>query len=415
MANCPFCRKYFSKKQPCLDHMNQYHAKQLDDSNMDAAQMLYYSTHGTIHGKCMCGCGKDTDWNPLTGKPYKVSNDPKCRERLSSQADKNMMRVYGKTTLLDDMEFQKKMEQNRPTAGKYTFLDGGSVGFLSKPEEKFLKFCDEILEFTSNMVQESPEQFKYYDNRAGRDRMYIPDFYLPDYNLLVEIKDGGDHPNTNPAFIEETKYKVYLKDEVMRKQDKYNFIKIVDSNFGPFVEALYKIVHDPNKNENVKNRKKLVVITESACMDPDEEMDFMNPMDEEIHDCYLIMVVEPITNMVIGYGFSESDRLARIYFTNYETNSIQEISYLDPIFAGKDIFVYKYMKDGKRDKCLFDMMKLMITQCINGMNSQDDLSWDLRIMLHRAGIHFYCSYMNTDDRRMDFTLVEKYHGEEELE
>ena len=56
-----------------------------------------------------------------------------------------------------------------------------------------------------------------------------------------------------------------------------------------------------------------------------------------------------------------------------------------------------------------------MARCMNGMNSQDDLSWDLRVMLHRIGIHFCCSHMNTDDHRMDFALVEKYHGEEESE
>ena len=54
------------------------------------------------------------------------------------------------------------------------------------------------------------------------ERYYTPDYYLPDYNLLVEIKEGGDHPNTNPAYIRETKYKVALKDEAMRKQTKYS-------------------------------------------------------------------------------------------------------------------------------------------------------------------------------------------------
>lgn len=82
MANCAYCRRYFRSKQDCLDHMNQYHGKELERDQLDAAQSLYKSTHGTIHGACMM-CGKETEWNYKTGKPFKMCNDPACREKLS--------------------------------------------------------------------------------------------------------------------------------------------------------------------------------------------------------------------------------------------------------------------------------------------------------------------------------------------
>ena len=95
--NCPDpkCRKYFDKKQKCIDHINQNHGDQLDQLSMDAAQWLYYSTHGTIMGKCCCGCGRDTEWNYKTGKPYKVSSNPECKKRLYAQAEKNMQKARG--------------------------------------------------------------------------------------------------------------------------------------------------------------------------------------------------------------------------------------------------------------------------------------------------------------------------------
>lgn len=263
--NCPFCRKYFSKKQRAVDHINQFHQNELEQTGRNAEQELYFFTHHTIHGVCMCGCGRATEWNYKTGKPYKVSTNPECRSRLYQRADQNMMNARNMHvhSLLDDMEHQKAMQSHRPTYSKYRFPDGGEVGYLSKLERGFLTFCDKIMEFTSNMIQESPEVFKYYDSKTRRWRQYIPDYYLPDYNLLVEIKDGGAVKNTNPAFVRETQYKIAMKDAVMLEQDKYNYIRISGSNYGPFVEMLYQIVHE--QKPDTKSHGTLYHISETAC------------------------------------------------------------------------------------------------------------------------------------------------------
>lgn len=305
---CPYCKKYFSKKSSTVEHINRAHSELLTQDNMNAEQSLYYSTHHTLNGMCMCGCGKPTGWNYKTGKPYKVSDDPKCRERLRAIAKKNHINTYGTETLLNDMDHQKDMQKHRPSSGQYTFHDGGKVSYLSKLELNFLQFCDKMMEFTSNMIQESPEYFTYYDTKDKRERQYIPDFYLPDYNLLVEIKDGGEHPNSNPAFIKETKYKVKLKDDVMRKQNKYNFIKIVDCNYGPFMEALFNIVQN-GKNED-KKQNAVIVITETACNQ-------LEPKEVKVQDLitglYVAITVLPGTHIATSVGISPDATFERTY------------------------------------------------------------------------------------------------------
>ena len=152
MANCPYCKKYFPKKDLVVDHMYKMHSIELDRDHMDAPQALYYSTHGTLKGQCMCGCGRETEWNPKTGKPFKVSSNPECRKRLREAALKNHVKVYGKETLLNDMEHQKEMQKHRPTAGKYQFKDGGYVDYFSKPEKNFFLLCVKIMAFFSNII-----------------------------------------------------------------------------------------------------------------------------------------------------------------------------------------------------------------------------------------------------------------------
>lgn len=398
--NCPYCKRYFAKKQLTIDHINKYHGVELEQSGMDAAQSLYFSTHGTLSASCMCGCGKETGWNKKTGKPYKVSPDPECRKRLYKKADDNMMaaRNVHVHTLLHDMQHQTEMQERRPTYGKYKFHDGGEVGYLSKLEQNFLKFCDIIMEFTSNMILTSPEVFQYDDPTTGETRQYIPDYYLPDYNLLIEIKDGGKYENKNPAFIKETKYKVALKDNAMRKQTKYNYIRINGANYGPFVEMLYQIVHvqapDPNP------RKSVIVITEAACTDMDELMNFNAPDTIPTNAPYYLVIGKlPGTNLHTMSAISNSRTCANwiissvsgqmLYYTNY-SNSLFVYSYA----------AYKYIGN-------IDMTDVYNTlfQLSSIPNNSD---WDLIQILGRSGIWFDDGHgvCNNNHRKSMFTKVD---------
>ena len=397
MANCPYCKKYFPKKDLVVDHMYKMHSVELDRDHMDAPQALYYSTHGTLKGQCMCGCGRETEWNPKTGKPFKVSSNPECRKRLREAALKNHVKVYGKETLLNDMEHQKEMQKHRPTAGKYQFKDGGYVDYLSKPEKNFLQFCDKIMDLSSNMIQSSPETFTYYDPVTKTNRQYDPDFYLPDYNLIVEIKDGGSHTNTNPAFVKETKYKVALKDEVMRKQTKYNYIKIVDQSYGPFVELLYKIVSEDYDTDPKNKAHKYTVITEAACKDA-EDVDLSVEKEEMKGTAYLVVGRMKGTNMVKFVGLSESSGFERIYLTDFMTTTLRETDRDDPVFANTEVTVYKYCGDKEPMKEFFSMIIRL------ALSNQKDTIWNIIDLMSKFGI-FYADHKgleNNKNKKMDF-------------
>lgn len=397
MANCPYCKKYFPKKDLVVDHMYKMHSVELDRDHMDAPQALYYSTHGTLKGQCMCGCGRETEWNPKTGKPFKVSSNPECRKRLREAALKNHVKVYGKETLLNDMEHQKEMQKHRPTAGKYQFKDGGYVDYLSKPEKNFLQFCDKIMDLSSNMIQSSPETFAYYDPVTKTNRQYDPDYYLPDYNLIVEIKDGGSHTNTNPAFVKETKYKVALKDEVMRKQTKYNYIKIVDQSYGPFVELLYKIVSEDYDTDPKNKAHKYTVITEAACKDA-EDVDLSVEKEEMKGTAYLVIGRMKGTDIVKFVGLSESSEFERIYLTDFMTTSLRETDRDDPVFANTEVTVYKYCGDKEPMKEFFSMVIRL------ALSNQKDTIWNIIDLMSKFGI-FYADHKgleNNKNKKMDF-------------
>lgn len=248
---CPSCGRNFNKKEFLVDHINQVHQNDIP-KNMNTEQYIYYSSHGTIKGKCMCGCGKDTEWNYKTGKPYKLNSSPECISRLRATAVKNGADGH----LLKSMDYQKNvMQKGRNIAGVYTFKNGIKIDYLAKNELAFLKFCETVCEFTGNMIVSAYQTFTYMDGDI--ERTYMPDFYLPDYNLLVEIKGN----NQNPEYQKDTGYKVKLKDDVMRKQKEFNYIKIVDNKFGEFLEILFNIV---NVIKNNKTLNSPIILAEAS-------------------------------------------------------------------------------------------------------------------------------------------------------
>lgn len=340
--NCPECHRYFDKKQKCIDHIERFHSNRLNELGMDAAQWLYASTHnGSIHGTCICGCGKDTEWNYKTGKPFKLSSDPNCKKRMYAKAEENMKKARGVSVhdLLRDTDHQREMQKHRHTHGYYKFTDGGEVEYLSSLEQRWLKFCDQVMEFSSNMITVPPEYFEYYDSKTKETRTYMPDYYLPDYNLIVEIKDAG---NENPAFIEETKYKVAMKDAAMRNQNKYNYIRINGTNYGPFVELLYHIVHDRNGYKPASAKASVRIITESSAPSLVSLSAAGNvsrePRDE--NDYNLVVILGKAGNNLLGIMQEGSD----VCVADSPVGSgVSEFPH--DALAGYDVRTYKYIGD----------------------------------------------------------------------
>lgn len=395
--NCPFCNKYYDKKSKVLDHMERVHGQDIDASGMDAAQNLYFASHGTIHGICMCGCGKETDWNYKTGKPARLTKDPNCKKRLAELADRNYRRTHGisRGQALQNMEEQKRMQIHRPSGGEYTFKDGGKVRYLSKLELAFLQFNDKIMELPSSMVMECPFTFTYYDPRDKRERSYNPDFWLPDYNLIVECKEGGNHPNTNPAYIEETKFKESLKDEVMKKQTQYNYIKVVDNNFGPYLETLYHIVADQKSPDPKKNA--VIVITESACMDM-TEIPLVNHA-RHFSDLFVIISKNNLTGDISNISIAESSDMVNLYTTDNGIVVINDLS--DNAYDEDDLYIFRYIgDDAKKDSAL----DLIIQEA--GIGYEAYGYYHLIDRLNECGIHYHFSnIMKNHPFKNDFVFV----------
>ena len=152
-----------------------------------------------------------------------------------------MVGKYGKTTLLNDPDHQRKMLSHRKISGVYRWSDNPNIeiSYTGSYELDFLKFLDIAMDFDGEDVI-GPSPHTYYYIYEGKKHFYFPDFFIPSLNLEVEIKDGGDNPNTHHKIVEVDKVKEKLKDEVITKNGTFSYIKIVNKEYRKFFTFLEK-------------------------------------------------------------------------------------------------------------------------------------------------------------------------------
>lgn len=223
---CQFCDFYCRDPEDMVKHIEKYHSEMIPE-DMEPWQFFYYLKTGKKEGNCII-CHNPTSWNNVTHKYNRFCNNPKCKEKYKQTFDKRMIGKYGKTSLMGEPDYQRKLLSHRKISGTYTWRDGSSkTGYTGSYEYSFLEFIDNILEFDpSDIIQPSPHTY-YYDYK-GEKHFYIPDFFIPSLNLEVEIKDGGDNPNKHQHMIEDRE-KEALKDAVMKSNSStFNYLKVVD-------------------------------------------------------------------------------------------------------------------------------------------------------------------------------------------
>lgn len=234
---CKFCGKVFPDTDSIAAHLEKAHIDMIPP-DMDSYQFYYYMKTGRTHGNCVM-CKQPTGWNPKTKKYKRFCDNPKCKIAYRDMFKKRMIGTYGKITLLNDPEQQKKMLANRGISGIYTWSDGSKkLPYTGSYELSFLEFLDKIMDFpSSDVMAPSPHTYTYkYD---GKDHFYIPDFFIPSLNLEIEVKDGGDNPNMHHKIQEVDKEKERLKDQVMKtNSNQFNYLKVVDKQNEIFLRYL---------------------------------------------------------------------------------------------------------------------------------------------------------------------------------
>lgn len=240
ISKCKFCDMYFDEPDKFVKHIESTHSDTIP-KDMSPYQFYYFLQTGKKEGKCVI-CKRPTGWNEKTNKYKRFCDNPKCKETYVNIFKNRMIGKYGKITLLNDPEQQKKMLANRKISGVYKWSDHiHTSNYTGSYELDFLEFLDNIMDFDAEDVI-SPSPHTYYYTYENQQHFYIPDFFIPSLNLEIEIKDGGDNANMHPKIQAVDKVKEALKDKVMQSNNSsFNYVKIVNKEYKKFFNFLEEI------------------------------------------------------------------------------------------------------------------------------------------------------------------------------
>lgn len=245
-TRCLVCNKTLKSKEALVEHLENKHRDMIPD-DWSARRYECYLRTGKVEGHCIY-CGEPTGFNEATGKYYRLCKKQECRKKCSDAADKNMIGAYGKTTLFDDPDFQRKVVYSKKNSGTYVFEDEYDpkvryeVLYDSSYGKDFLEMCDTFLYMSGQDIL-GPSPHTYYYEYEGKKHFYIPDFYILSLGLEVEIKDGGSNPNNHPEVVRVAKAKEKLKDELMASlaSSGIRYIKICNKEYKEFFSLLSEL------------------------------------------------------------------------------------------------------------------------------------------------------------------------------
>lgn len=242
---CIYCNKSYERPH-LIRHIENKHEDMIPQ-DYSAARLVFDICNnkdvGNGSGSCNI-CKGPTPWDEKSGR-YKVYCSDECRKKMRENAQKNMIKVYGKETLLNDVEWQEHMLANRRISGKYKFKDGGYVTYTGSYEKKLLEFMDQVMDISSQDIIAPGPTIEYTFN--GETKHYITDVYYLPYNLIIEVKDGGDNPNkTN---MPETRAKTLAKEDAIIKLGKYNYIRLTNNNFIQLLDIFVDLKEQSRSDE----------------------------------------------------------------------------------------------------------------------------------------------------------------------
>lgn len=324
MLNCPLCNDKYNVIEDLWDHLDEEHNDSIP-KDFTPAQYLYSVKTGKTHGSCVI-CKKDTKWNLATNKYNRFCENPKCKEKYVEEFRKRMIGKYGKISLLDDPEQQKKMLSNRSISGMYEWSDNSEKkSYVGSYELDYLNFVDLFMNFDASDVM-MPSPHVYYYMYEGEKKFYIPDSFIISINTEVEIKDGGDNPNMHHKIQDVDKVKEKLKDEVLMSQKEFNYVKITNKNYEPFFKLMLEL-----KNQFMTDKSEPVFIVEENFNNVNNKEIVTENFKPNDIGTILSLRVKMLTT-VSSYDNLKSDLIDLVN----NSNSIDDINFLK-----KDIFNMK--------------------------------------------------------------------------
>ena len=253
---CPNC-SFRGTKEQLIEHFEDAH-HMLIPKGFTAGRVIFNHINKKTHGVCVV-CKRKTEWHENNLKYNRLCGRKECRESLRKFYQKNMIRVHGTDNILNDPEQQETMLRNRRISGTYKFSDGGAHVYTGSYEMKALEFMDKVLHIHSRDIL-APGPIIEYEYK-GKKHKYISDIYLIPFNLLIEVKDGGDNKNTRP--MQSYREKQLAKEDAIIKLGTFNYLRLTNNNFEQLLITLAEL-KEQMIDDTEENSKPIININEEV-------------------------------------------------------------------------------------------------------------------------------------------------------
>lgn len=267
---CPYCN-IRDTRENLVDHVKDVHDDMIPKGYTAFRVVFDYVNKKPMgyNGKCT-ECGGPTGWDEDKGRYNRQCSKPACKASYLKKFEDNMIRTQGTTRISNTAEGQEKMLANRKISGTYKFSDGGEKTYTGSYERKALEFMDQVMEIKSDDIL-CPGPVLEYSYQSAK-HMYITDFYYQPYNLIIEVKDGGNNPNKRN--MPEYRAKQIAKEQYIIKHTNYNYIRLTDNNFqqllSVFISLKFEMLENTgervihvNEETLLESLKEEVVLTEA--------------------------------------------------------------------------------------------------------------------------------------------------------
>ena len=252
---CKYC-DYRGNREQLVSHIERKHPEYVTEE-YPAARIVYNHLNHVENGKCII-CGKPTKWNDKTWKYYRHCGSNECKEKIKETYRKNAIAAKGTYNFAKDPKHLEKMLAGRKISGTYIFPNGAKKTYTGSYEKKTLEFMDKVLNVDPDDIL-MPGPIIQYEYK-GETHNWITDIYYIPYNLIIEVKDGGDNPNGRE--MTEYREKQLAKEKTIIAMNNYNYLRLTNNNFVQLFQMMVSL-RIAMVNDIDETRKAMIQINES--------------------------------------------------------------------------------------------------------------------------------------------------------
>lgn len=340
---CPYC-EYKFEREKLGKHIDKFH-KELIPEGYTTARVVFNTVNKKDHGTCII-CKKESPWNEDKQRYERLCGSKKCHDEYLKMCEDRMKKKYnGKTKedMLNDPEFQDKMLKGRSISGEYKFENGVTIPYVGSYERNFLEFMDKYLHVLPEDIQAPGPTIEY--NYNGKKHFWITDFYYIPYNLVLDIKDGGNNPNTRN--MEEYRNKQIEKEKAITKLKKFNYLRLTDNQFDQLLEVMLEL--------------------KESMIDLDIKKDNIDPLIKINESNSIGLIINECLNNPYTYINSDISPIENSFYKMNVDEANESLHYLKEAIYGLEINEDEY--DGKEN--VLESIKELYND-INGLSSSDN-------------------------------------------